>query len=126
MTGATPQGRGEQTQPMASPPWLTDTAAGDRPEVAGGWPGGRPDRGPYADLDTVDEPDAWIAGRAGFAPFSQGLGGPPPAGADVGQDPPGADAGSGGAAAAREGRRGPDGRGPAAGFRGAVARLAVG
>ena len=58
MTGATPQGRGEQTQPMASPPWLTDTAAGDR--------------GPYADLDTVDEPDARVAGSSGPGPSGPG------------------------------------------------------
>jgi hypothetical protein len=54
MTGATPRGHGEQTQPMASPPWLTDMAASDRPKVAGGWPASRADRGPYADMDTVD------------------------------------------------------------------------
>lgn len=58
MTGAAPQGRSEQTQPMASPPWLTDTAAGDR--------------GPYADLDTVDEPDARVAGSSGPGPSGLG------------------------------------------------------
>jgi hypothetical protein len=67
MTGAAPRGHGEQTQPMASPPWLTDMAGDDRPKVAGGWPAGRADRGPYADLDTVDEPDARVAGRTGVA-----------------------------------------------------------
>jgi len=50
MTGATPQGQGEQTQPMAIPP---------RPEVAGGWPGGRADRGPYADADTIEVGVEW-------------------------------------------------------------------
>ncbi len=37
MTGATPRGSGEQTQPMACPP-------------------GRAARGPYADADTIDGP----------------------------------------------------------------------
>src|SRR5262249_34371708 len=56
MTGPTPQGQGEQTQPMAIPPW---------PEVAGGWPGGRAERGPYADADTIDELDAVVASQTG-------------------------------------------------------------
>ena len=50
MTGATPQGRGEQAQPMAIPAW---------PEVAGGWPSSRAERGPYADADTVDVGMDW-------------------------------------------------------------------
>ena len=37
MTGATPHGLGEQTQPMACPPDLAE-------------------RGPYADADTIDGP----------------------------------------------------------------------
>jgi hypothetical protein len=108
MTGATPQGRGEQTQPMASPPWLTDMAVGDRPEVAGGWPSGRADRGPYADMDTVDEPEAWVVGRTGLAPSGQRPSGSALAGADASQGAPGgcaggdSGAGSGGVAAAQE------------------------
>jgi len=74
MTGPAPQGRGEQTQPMASPPWE---------RVAGGWPGRQSERGPYADADTVevgaDWPDAarlsasggpllaWLWGEQGVA-----------------------------------------------------------
>jgi FHA domain-containing protein len=72
VTGATPPGQGEQTQPMAIPPW---------PEVAGGWPSGRAERGPYADADTIevggDWPDAarqpggpllaWLWGEQGQA-----------------------------------------------------------
>lgn len=74
MTGATPQGPGEQTQPMASPPWA---------RLAGSWPGGQSERGPYADADTVeagaDWPDAarlsasggpllaWLWGEQGVA-----------------------------------------------------------
>jgi FHA domain len=82
MTGATPQGQGEQTQPMAIPPW---------PEVAGGWPSGRTDRGPYADADTIDELDAVVASQTG---------------AEAGQGPPGA--GSGVAVAALAGVDWPD------------------
>jgi FHA domain-containing protein len=80
VTGATPQGRGEQTQPMAIPPW---------PEVAGGWPSGRAERGPYADADTIDELDAVAGWQTGSAP--------PGAEADPG--PPGAGSGSAVAAA---------------------------
>jgi hypothetical protein len=74
MTGATPQGQDEQTQPMASPPWA---------RLAGSWPGGQAERGPYADADTVeagaDWPDAarlsasgapllaWLWGEQGHA-----------------------------------------------------------
>jgi hypothetical protein len=65
MTGATPQGQGEQTQPMAVPSW---------PRVAGGWPSSRADRGPYADADTVDELDAVAVSRAGPAPSGAGTG----------------------------------------------------
>ena len=54
MTGATPQEKGEQTQPMAVPPW---------PRVAGGWPSGRGERGPYADADTVDGVPADLPGH---------------------------------------------------------------
>jgi hypothetical protein len=50
MTGAAPQEQGEQTQPMASPPWT-------RP--AGGSPGGQAERGPYADADTVEVGADW-------------------------------------------------------------------
>ncbi|HET7244520.1 MAG TPA: FHA domain-containing protein [Streptosporangiaceae bacterium] len=75
MTGATPQGRGEQTQPMAIPPW---------PEVAGGWPSGRAERGPYADADTIDELDAVAAWQTGSAP----------PGAEADQGPSGAGSGS--------------------------------
>lgn len=75
MTGATPQGRGEQTQPMAIPPW---------PEVAGGWPSGRAERGPYADADTIDELDAVVAWQTGSAP----------PGAEADQGSPGAGSGS--------------------------------
>jgi hypothetical protein len=50
MTGTTPQGQGEQTQPMATPPW-----AG----LAGSWPGGQSERGPYADADTVEAGADW-------------------------------------------------------------------
>ena len=83
MTGATPQGQGEQTQPMAIPPWAT---------VAGGWPSSRADRGPYADADTVDELDAVVASQPGPAPV--------PPGAGAGHGPPGA--GPGGAMAGPE------------------------
>jgi hypothetical protein len=69
MTGVTPQGPGEQTQPMAIPPW---------PEVAGGWPSSRADRGPYADADTIDELDAVVAGQTG----SGGAAAAPGAGVD--------------------------------------------
>jgi hypothetical protein len=50
MTAATPQGQGKQTQPMAVPRWL---------EVAGGWPSGRAERGPYADADTIEAGVDW-------------------------------------------------------------------
>jgi len=50
MTGTTPQGQGEKTQPMAAPPW-----AG----LAGRWPGGQSERGPYADADTVEAGADW-------------------------------------------------------------------
>jgi FHA domain len=94
MTGAAPQGHGEQTQPMAIPPW---------PEVAGGWPNGRAERGPYADADTIDELDAVVAGQTGSAPpgAEPGQG---PSGAEPGQGPSGA--GSAGAVAAPD--AGPD------------------
>jgi hypothetical protein len=100
MTGATPQGRGEQAQPMAIPAW---------PEVAGGWPSSRAERGPYADADTIDELDAVVAGQTGSAPPGAGadqdrLGpevGQGPPGAEAGQGPPGT--GPGGAAAAHGG-----------------------
>jgi hypothetical protein len=86
MTGATPQGQGEQTQPMQA--W---------PEVAGGWPSSRADRGPYADADTIDELDAVVASQPGSArPGAEA--GQGTSGAEGGQGPPGA--GSGGAAAA--------------------------
>jgi hypothetical protein len=112
MTGAGPRGSGEQTQPMACPPWLMEaaedgpSAAGGRPRVAGGWPSGRAARGPYADADTVDEPAAEVAGHtgsglSGSGPSDPGHAGPAPSAADASQDPPGAEAGSGGAAAAR-------------------------
>jgi len=86
MTGAAPREGGERTQPMALPPW---------PRVAGGWPSGRAERGPYADADTVDEPDAWAAGQtgpgsAGSAPSGQAPAGAGRSGADSGQGPPGA------------------------------------
>jgi len=81
MSGATPQGQGEQTQPMAIPPW---------PEVAGGWPSGRAERGPYADADTIDELDAVVASQTGSAPS-----GSAPPGAEADQGPPGAEAGQG-------------------------------
>jgi FHA domain len=71
VTGATPQGQGEQTQPMPLPPW---------PEVAGGWPSGPADRGPYADADTIDEPDAGIASRAGPATSGPAPSGTAPSG----------------------------------------------
>ena len=74
MTGATPQGQGEQPQPMASPPWA---------RLARRWPSGQAERGPYADADTVevgaDWPDAarplgpgepllaWLWGEQGVA-----------------------------------------------------------
>jgi hypothetical protein len=87
MSGPTPQGQGEQTQPMAIPPW---------PEVAGGWPSGRADRGPYADADTIDELDAVVASPAGSAP----------PGTEAGQGPPGAS--SGGAVADLAGVEWPD------------------
>ena len=74
MTGGTPKGQGEQTQPMASPPWA---------RLAGSWPSGQAERGPYADADTVevgaDWPDAarmpasggpllaWLWGEQGVA-----------------------------------------------------------
>lgn len=94
MTGATPQGQGEQTQPMAIPPW---------PQVAGGWPSGRADRGPYADADTIDELDAVVASPAGSVPPGAAAGHAPPRaeagqgppGARIGQGPPGARAGQG-------------------------------
>jgi hypothetical protein len=88
MTGATPRGQGEQTQPKAIPAW---------PEVAGGWPSSRADRGPYADADTIDELDAVVAGQTGSAPPGAEADQDLP-GAEAGQGPPGA--GSGGAAAA--------------------------
>jgi len=50
MTGATPEGQGEQTQPMASPPWA---------RLAGSWPSGLAERGPYADADTVEGGADW-------------------------------------------------------------------
>ena len=50
MTGATPQGQGEQTQPMATPPWA---------RLAGTWPSGQAERGPYADADTVEVGADW-------------------------------------------------------------------
>ena len=72
MTGATPRGSGEQTQPMACPP-------------------GRAARGPYADADTIDgpAPDARDAGAdwpdaARLPPRS---GGPLLASVTVGRDP---------------------------------------
>jgi hypothetical protein len=71
VTGATPQGQGEQTQPMAIPPWS---------RVAGDWPSGRADRGPYADADTVDELDAVVAGQTGPAPADPAPAGPAPPG----------------------------------------------
>ena len=63
MTGTTPQGQGEQTQPMASP-------ASAR--LAGPWPSGQAERGPYADADTVEVGADWPDG----AP-PPGSGGPP-------------------------------------------------
>jgi FHA domain-containing protein len=110
MTGATPQGHGERTQPMAFPLW---------PEVAGGWPSGRADRGPYADADTIDEPAAWIASQAGPAPPGPAPPGPAPpgpgpaasapSGAGAGQGPPSASsgAGAGGGAGVGSGSGGP-------------------
>ena len=50
MTGATPQGQDEQTQPMASPPWA---------RLARSWPSGQAERGPYADADTVEAGADW-------------------------------------------------------------------
>lgn len=50
MTGAKRRERGEQTQPMAIPPWS---------RVAGRWPSSRADRGPYADADTVEVGADW-------------------------------------------------------------------
>jgi hypothetical protein len=91
VTGATPQGHGEQTQPMAIPPWS---------RAAGGWPSSRADRGPYADADTIDELDAVVAGQTGPVPYGPAPSGPAPPGAEAGQGPPGA--GSGGAVAAPE------------------------
>ena len=118
MTGARPRGSGEQTQPMACPPWLMEaaeagpSAAGGWPRVAGGWPSGRAERGPYADADTVDELAAEVAGHtgsglsgfglSGSGPSDPGHAGPAPSAADASEDPPGADGGSGGAPAARE------------------------
>jgi ABC transport system ATP-binding/permease protein len=89
VTGSTPQGRGEQTQPMAIPPWS---------RVAGGWPSSRADRGPYADADTVDELDAAVASQTGAASPGVVPPGSVPPGAEAGQGPPGP--GSGGAVAA--------------------------
>jgi FHA domain len=50
MTGTAPQGRGEDTQPTASPP---------RARLAGPWPSGQAERGPYADADTVEVGADW-------------------------------------------------------------------
>jgi FHA domain len=72
MTGARSRGSGEQTQPMACPPWLMETAAGDGPRAASSAPGGRAERGLYADADTVDEPDAGVAGSSGSGPSGSG------------------------------------------------------
>jgi hypothetical protein len=123
MTGTTPPGEGEQTQPMAAPPWLRKAPArdeggrdlgdrdlGDRdlggrdlegrdlggraaggPAVdglaVGGLAAGEPAvgglavSGPYADMDTIDEPDAaTLAARAGSGPSRDA----------AAQDPPGA------------------------------------
>lgn len=79
MTGATPEERGEQTQPMTVPTWS---------RAAGGWPGSRAERGPYADADTIDELDAVVIDQAGAAQ----------PGTKAGQSPPG----SGGAASASQ------------------------
>ena len=101
MTGATPQGQGEQTQPMAIPPWAT---------VAGGWPSSRADRGPYADADTIDELDAVLASQTGSAPPGAGASQGPP-GTGAGQVPPGAEAGQGPPAAGSGGAAGAPGAG---------------
>lgn len=105
MTGTTPRGQGERTQPMATPRWLLDhadderlsaaggAAAGGGPKVAGTWPSGRADRGPYADSDTIDELRAEVAE------------------ADAGRGPPGGGSGST-AAARRAGADWPDGAQP--------------
>ena len=74
MTGATPQGQGEQTQPMRS-------RHGPEGAERATWPSSRADRGPYADADTIevgaDWPDAarrpggpllaWLWGEQGQA-----------------------------------------------------------
>ncbi len=133
MTGTTPRGEGEQTQPMAAPPSLRKAPARDQggrnpedraaggptvsgptvsgpavsgPEVGGpvvvgsgvggpvvggpevvesgvGGPGvgGPAVGGPYADMDTIDEPDAAaLAARGGSGPSRDA----------AAQDPPGA------------------------------------
>jgi FHA domain len=96
MTGTMPPGEGEQTQPMAAPPSLSKAPARARSShdlggqvvggpAAGGLAEGGPDAsgpaaggpavgglavdGPYADMDTIDEPDAAaLATRAGAGP----------------------------------------------------------
>ena len=91
MTGATPQGQGEQTQPMRS-------RHGPEGAERATWPSSRADRGPYADADTIDELDAVVAGQTGPVPYGPAPSGPAPPGAEAGQGPPAA--GSGGAAGA--------------------------
>jgi len=81
------------------------------PEVAGGWPSRRADRGPYADADTIDEPAAGFASRAGLAPSCPAPSGSGPAGSGP--------AGSGLSGTAGQGRAGAGG-GAASGSGGPV------
>jgi hypothetical protein len=104
VTGPKPPENGEVTQPMAAPP-----SAGAAPPGRGA--GGTAAPGPYADVDTIDEPDAAVlAARAASWPSGGALsGGAAPGGAASGgaaaPGPPGAVPGLTGAGPAAPGAR---------------------
>jgi FHA domain-containing protein len=72
VTGAKPPENGEQTQPMAAPLWVraAEPGRGAGDTAAPGCGGGDTAApGPYADVDTIDEPDAAVlAARAASWP----------------------------------------------------------